>query len=426
MLFRSDSYYGLPDDITITVKGKELNKGEGYRYNSTTGEIIINENDVQGSIIIKAVAKDVTAPQACITLNENQWNMEGDTDIIVYYKTVPQIASITATDYGDGIKSIEYGILQMPKSDENPVKWIDYESAKGISIEEDGTYIIYVRVTDYNNNVCFINSSTIMVDSKAPSIEDLIDNGVYYGSKAFVVPDDATQVTVDGVNIEFDQYLIELPADNNEHIIIITDQSGNTMEYRIVLYGEYVISYLPGIDGIGSKLEEVRYGDTSEYKIKDALYTRKGYTQIGWSTRENDKASLYVYGQEYNENSNLTLYPVWKKNVVTVIGNISNSDSLKDTILYGAEYSVTIKPITGYTFPRSVTIKCDNNILKVNEDYEYNPLTGVIKIYLNKAVGNITIIADAVKVINSQVKPDASKIGLVGPTYIDSDRKSVV
>ena len=95
--------------------------------------------------------------------------------------------------------------------------------------------------------------------------------GVYYGSKAFVVPDDATQVTVDGVNIEFDQYLIELPADNNEHIIIITDQSGNTMEYRIVLYGEYVISYLPGIDGIGSKLEEVRYGDTSEYKIKDEI-----------------------------------------------------------------------------------------------------------------------------------------------------------
>lgn len=74
----------------------------------------------------------------------------------------------------------------------------------------------------------------------------------------------------------------------------------------------YTITYKPD----EYTKEESEYTDktdlgTSTYIKDDELYTRDGYVQVGWKTQ--DGMTTYSLGEEYTENTNITLYPVWEE-----------------------------------------------------------------------------------------------------------------
>lgn len=86
--------------------------------------------------------------------------------------------------------------------------------------------------------------------------------------------------------------------------------------------------------------------------------TKSGYTFVGWGTSSNDGSSNYSPGGSYTENSNITLYAIWKKEITLSYGanGGTGAPSSYTATIYNAEHSYkftlssTTPTRTGYTF----------------------------------------------------------------------------
>ena len=73
----------------------------------------------------------------------------------------------------------------------------------------------------------------------------------------------------------------------------------------------YPVTYAPGANGTGdSKTVNKEYNNTLE--LEGALFTRLGYTQVGWSKHDGGEKD-YSLNAIYEQNEALTLYPVWEE-----------------------------------------------------------------------------------------------------------------
>ena len=73
----------------------------------------------------------------------------------------------------------------------------------------------------------------------------------------------------------------------------------------------YPVTYAPGANGTGdSKTVNKEYNNALE--LQGALFTRLGYTQVGWSKHDGGEKD-YSLNAIYEQNEALTLYPVWEE-----------------------------------------------------------------------------------------------------------------
>ena len=73
----------------------------------------------------------------------------------------------------------------------------------------------------------------------------------------------------------------------------------------------YPVTYAPGANGTGdSKTVNKEHGKA--LKLQGALFTRMGYTQVGWSKVDGGEKD-YSLNAIYEQNEALTLYPVWQE-----------------------------------------------------------------------------------------------------------------
>ena len=73
----------------------------------------------------------------------------------------------------------------------------------------------------------------------------------------------------------------------------------------------YPVIYAPGANGTGdSKTVNKEYNNALE--LEGALFTRLGYTQVGWSRHDGGERD-YSLNAIYEQNEALTLYPVWEE-----------------------------------------------------------------------------------------------------------------
>ena len=73
----------------------------------------------------------------------------------------------------------------------------------------------------------------------------------------------------------------------------------------------YPVTYAPGANGTGdSKTVNKEHGKA--LKLQGALFTRLGYTQVGWSKADGGEKD-YSLNAIYEKNEALTLYPVWEE-----------------------------------------------------------------------------------------------------------------
>ena len=79
----------------------------------------------------------------------------------------------------------------------------------------------------------------------------------------------------------------------------------------------YDVTYLPGAYGTGDTVTDAKFDGFYPLRLRDALFTRPGYTQTGWATTDGGER---VYGLKdyYYANEVLTLYPVWSPNSYTI------------------------------------------------------------------------------------------------------------
>ena len=114
--------------------------------------------------------------------------------------------------------------------------------------------------------------------------------------------------------------------------------------------GDYEVIYLPGTYGAGSAVTDMK-PHNNILTLRGALFTRVGYTQVGWSTVDGGE-KVYDFKDIYTKNEALTLYPVWNTNKYTITFDTNGGSEIAPiTQDYGTEITTPDNPTRkGYTF----------------------------------------------------------------------------
>lgn len=115
---------------------------------------------------------------------------------------------------------------------------------------------------------------------------------------------------------------------------------------------QFVVTYIAGQYGIGNMDPVIKkYGHAIDLS-KDS-YIRPGYVQSGWATEENG-AKVYDFGDSYNEDKDLDLYPYWEKGTYTINYDLDggmNNELNPDSYNIDTEKMTLEKPYKdGYEF----------------------------------------------------------------------------
>ena len=138
-----------------------------------------------------------------------------------------------------------------------------------------------------------------------------------------------------------------------------TDENGNCYKpgdtvpadvSMLSITGDYEVIYLPGTYGTGSAVTDMK-PHNNILTLRGALFTRAGYTQVGWSTVDGGE-KVYGFEDIYTKNEALTLYPVWNANQYTITFDTAGGSKIAPiTQDYGTEITAPDNPTRkGYTF----------------------------------------------------------------------------
>lgn len=110
------------------------------------------------------------------------------------------------------------------------------------------------------------------------------------------------------------------------------------------------VTYQPGTNGSGNAVTDIKFYNDA-LTLRGALFTRTGYTQVGWSTVDGGE-KVYAFGGGYTTNAALTLYPVWNTNKYTITFDTAGGSEIAPiTQDYGTAITAPADPTReGYTF----------------------------------------------------------------------------
>ena len=138
-----------------------------------------------------------------------------------------------------------------------------------------------------------------------------------------------------------------------------TDENGNCYKHgdtvpadvsMLSITGDYEVIYLPGTYGTGSAVTDMK-PHNNILTLRGALFTRAGYTQVGWATVDGGE-KVYDFKDIYTKNEALTLYPVWNTNKYTITFDTNGGSEIAPiTQDYGTQIAAPANPTRkGYTF----------------------------------------------------------------------------
>ena len=212
---------------------------------------------------------------------------------------------------------------------------------------------------------------------------------------------DATEAAVPQLSAEmqkvYQRYLAgdntltneEFAALNNalrEQFNAISQQLPGKAYVRIT--GAWDVTYQPGTNGSGNAVTDIKFYNDA-LTLRGALFTRTGYTQVGWATVDGGE-KVYSFDDVYTKNEALTLYPVWNTNKYTITFDTNGGSEIAPiTQEYGTHITAPADPTReGYTFigwDREIptTMPAENITLKARWKDIEKP-TGEIIIGTNK------------------------------------------
>ena len=162
----------------------------------------------------------------------------------------------------------------------------------------------------------------------------------------------------------------EFAALNNalrEQFNAISQQLPGKVYVRIT--GAWDVTYQPGTNGSGNAVTDIKFYNDA-LTLRGALFTRTGYTQVGWATVDGGE-KVYSFDDVYTKNEALTLYPVWNTNKYTITFDTAGGSEIASiTQDYGTNITSPADPTReGYSFigwdrDIPVTMPAENMTLK--------------------------------------------------------------
>lgn len=269
--------------VQVFIDGVEVTPVNGkYTISESLREQVVKAVDKVGNTttITVLVHGDKEAPTGEIKIDdEHKWSSTPQGYREIFFNEAQEI-TITATDAGIGLEKIEYmitdGLMLSDGSDEGPV-WKTYQGP--FTLEADGKYVIYARLTDKEDNSTIIISDVIILDATAPVISGIENGKVYCDDKVkFAVVDEYLEgVLINGEVTEKDEngyYIVTVGED--VQVIEAVDKSGNVTTYKITVNGchtwkEPVVTWAE--DELSATFDFVCMYDEEHTRTKEAQAT---------------------------------------------------------------------------------------------------------------------------------------------------------
>ena len=278
---KGNNGYYISDVDLLAAEGYELvEDGEGKSIvmsddgeNSKTFRVRRLSDGAMTDLVTRSASIDKTAPTGTIKLDKSGWNSFVENITFGLITNEDMEATITAEDACSGMESIEYVVSSksLTRSELDSQSWTEYTGP--VTINKEGNYVVYAKLTDKAGNVSYIGTDGLVIDTTAPHAVGIEDGGVYYGDTTFTVYDDVASVTVDGKTVTLVDGAYTIEADNGEHTVIVTDKAGNRTEYTITVYKNYTVIYKA--DGKVISTQTVGHGKNAEAPLVPA---KSGYT----------------------------------------------------------------------------------------------------------------------------------------------------
>lgn len=272
----------------VAFSGLTLEKGKDYEV---VGDVKATDigtyyvtikglNNFSGTKTITWYIDDWTGPVGEIRIDdEHKWSSTPQGYREIFFNKAQEI-TISATDAGIGLKEIEYmitdGLMLSDGSDEGSV-WKTYQGP--FTLEADGKYVIYARLTDKEDNSTIIMSDVIILDATAPVISGIENGKVYCDDEVkFTVEDEYLEnVFINGEEAEADEegyYIVTVGED--VQVIEAVDKSGNVTTYKITVNGchtwkEPVVTWAE--DELSATFDFVCMYDEEHTRTKEAQAT---------------------------------------------------------------------------------------------------------------------------------------------------------
>lgn len=225
---------------------------------------------------------DNTAPTAEITVKENSWKSFINTITFGVFAKDKFDVTITAEDKETGVKSVEYYLSETPISETDIVNVATWTTYSAFSLENEGKYIVYAKITDNSNNITYISTDGMVVDRTVPVITGITDGKTYCVEQTFTVNEENVKsVTVNGMEAAVVDGVYTIEAANAEYTVVVTDKADNTATVTVTVNnGHTFTNYVSNNDATcttdGTKKAECDYCDATD-TVTD-IGSKKGHS----------------------------------------------------------------------------------------------------------------------------------------------------
>lgn len=231
--------YGGSIELTYQLAAG-YTQGENFAVTATEGTVTKNSN---GSYTISGITadttvsvtgiSDVTAPTAEIAVTANKWTeFLNSITFDLFFKQTQQV-TITVSDAGSGVKSVEYYLSHVsvtPEQIKTVDSWTDYNGT--FSIDTENKYIIYAKIADNAGNVLYLSSNGIVIDRTLPVITGVTNGRTYYTTQK-VTATDAYLNTLMCNGVSFGGII---PGNQKkDYTIVASDKAGNNTVFEITM-----------------------------------------------------------------------------------------------------------------------------------------------------------------------------------------------
>lgn len=232
-----DGVNWLDYDGPVVYNGETTTDGVRYYFKA------ISEAGLESDVVSALLRKDNTPPTGTISSQTNSWNSFLNTITFGLFFNQTMEFTVATADELSGVANVEYLITNHQL---NSVKEASAETGwralpdTPISIDPEGDFVLYYRITDVAGNVSVINTDGVVLDTTEALIRGYVDaehtyplesGKTYYLTQKIIATDDRALdvVEINGNPVTLSaSNVIELRGnENNTYEIEAYDKAGN-------------------------------------------------------------------------------------------------------------------------------------------------------------------------------------------------------
>lgn len=220
---------------------------------------------------------DAGMPTAAITIGDHTWDTLVSTPVFEQFYNQSQNVTIAYSDEESGVDGTWYFISDHAVDELTSIEWKPYDGA--FTVNSDGKYVIYAKVTDKVGNTTIVCSEGLVLDTVAPQLS--VKDGAIFCEQVMIriTEEYPKSVTVNGEIVVPEDGTITLTASEEPQVIVVTDKAGNKIEVTVTVNPEHTftdseITIPPTVTTEGEKIWYCQYCDATKTESMKKLPPR--------------------------------------------------------------------------------------------------------------------------------------------------------